>query len=384
MRTNPILINKTETRKNFLEGCLIDIKSLKRISDPCPTCTIWDIDNLDIAIAYYLNNKLNTAVEEASTNMTDNQHTVPRFINESFGLHIAQKEKITKKYFHKDQSLDVEFTTGIKSLVLHENKDFLSLGQASTRKISIYDKIYDLPKNKYADLPDKTVECLAKGIETDAGEIIAALVKNPRMDVTLYQRIVLSCYCLLQLLRTEFRLSINKKIYEEIINFTEEFNEKSSAKLDPEKDTVVQELKKAQEEFGLYILSGFTLEILNLIFARDWSFIKAPHGLIITENPFALYNFSYRTNGGLINNKFYMLPLNRNLLWSLEGPPFENKRVADNAMPLDENENRFIVQLFSESPEMDKFCHPDDGEWIIKNLDKDVDFSKIRWHNLLE
>lgn len=356
-----VILNEITRRKLVDEST--GFHDFLRAAEPSAETTLWAYEPLQELIWWYVNRNVDRAFKDSLKNTTHNQHTVPNFANKSLGK--RYNGFVQETFFGQS----VTFPKGLKSLQAtydHINYDW-KVEAFHNKDISVFQNIYDLNETK---LPEKFVECFLGAFEDDASRVFQRLSQNiSDQRITWGERVILSCYAVLQGIRTEIWKTEREKIVNRMVERTLNFGPIGNMTEAEVKETVLNELGIEFQHFGASVLHSLTLERINLFFARRWSFFHAPDGLITSLHPLASFDsnrFDMFT-GGILHPSHLMFPLGRNLLWVMSFPDPKTSSLLDKGSTLTRGENRFINEILS--LKADKiYCHPDDARQIVPHL----------------
>lgn len=356
----PLAMLDNDYRQKFLDGAT-GYREIMRDKTPSEATVLWHFKQLQDLIVLYINHSVEKAYKKAKSDKTENQHTVPDFANKSLGKQFSSR---TQEIICNQL---VTFPNGLKSIKGNYNYKTRRWELSSTpnKNISVFQNIYDLEEG---DIPPKLVECFLAVVENDTSSIVQRLAQDPsNARVTWAERIVLSCYAVLQSSRTSGWKQNMERGMKNLV--------KMSRMIDPTmteeeaKQNAINQLGVEWQDFGFSVLHSLDLERINIFFAREWNFLYAPDGLVTSLYPLGSLDADrwYMFSGGIIHPTHLMFPLGRNLLWVLSADESFDPSLINSGLELTSEENHFVNQLFSIKMN-EVYCHPDDAEKIFSSL----------------
>lgn len=328
------------------------------------------ISNLaaETIIMRYITDAMRQAIKKAKTDNTRYQHTVPKFIAKTFGYYSKNKD-FSRKIDNKTIISNFEYSSLEMRIIDRE------LNVVNSEELSIHENIYDSPES-LPSMEPKVVECFLSIVERDSASIIKSLVDNPHKKISWKERCILSSYALLQHQRTYQTKTIEEYNINEAVALLMMYDKNISEIEALEK--IKTETGIGSLEFGARLWSLLSINNLNYFFNREWIFLKVPNGLVLSTEPFTLFDNEdeIREIGGIVFPQMLITPINRNVLWILEK---RNNYICplDRWDDLSLVETVFINSLLSEYSEF-VICHPDDFN-ILNNINSAPDPTGTRW-----
>lgn len=323
-------------------------------------------EELQLFVAWYVNRNVEKAIQKTLSDSTKEQHTVPRLTNKCLGKHF---NSVTYEVIC---GTSIKFPQGpynIKATYDLTNKIW-NLQPFPNKKLSVFRNIYDF---QHPDLPSKFIECFLWTFETDVAKIIQRISKDINaQEISWAERVILSCYGVLQNARTNEMKTLNNLLFSKMVELEQHIT--PVMKKEDAVKSILKRLDISSEglTFGSSVLKSLTLENINNFFKRKWTFLKAPDGLLTSLHPLGAFDLDHvlMFGSGFHYPTHLMLPLGRNLLWVASNIYDEHSALSEEEkLVLSTEDNQFVNRILSLRIN-EIHCHPEDADKIIPYLSR--------------